>query len=90
MSEARASLRADGGPDFGMWVGGVMRAAEGGNSPIARNTMAAQIVAHGKRTFGSECDVLIIAVPSGMGGEFMEEFVKGVGENPALRGSVDL
>jgi hypothetical protein len=79
-----------GAPDFGKWVGGVMQASEGGNSPIARNTMASQLVAHGKRIFGSKCDVLVIAVPAGMGEAFMEKFVEGVGENPDLQASVDL
>lgn len=77
--------------DFGKWVGGIMHASEGSSSPIARNTMAAQLVAHGKRTFDSDrCDVLVIVVPDGLGDAFMEKFIEGVGENPALRGSVDL
>lgn len=76
--------------DFDKWVGGVMRAAEGGNSTIARNTMAAELVAHGKRNFGTDCDVIVIAVPAGSGDAFMDKWVEGVGENPALRQNREL
>lgn len=76
--------------DYGKWVGGVMQAHEGGNDPIARNTMAAQIVAHGKEQFGTDCDLIVLAVPAGSGDVFMQKWVEGVGENPAIRGTVDL
>lgn len=77
--------------DFDLWVGGVMRAAEGGNSPIARNTMAAQLVAHGRLNFKREdCDVIVIVVPGGSGDAFMDKWVGVLGENPAQRGRVYL
>jgi hypothetical protein len=77
--------------DYGKWVGGVMHAETGSNDPIARNTMAAQLVAYGKRALNCvACDVIVIAVPAGSGDAFMARWVEGVGENPELHERVDL
>lgn len=68
-----------------------MGSAEGAHDPIARNTMAAQIVAHGRKALKwGACDLLVIAVPEGAGDDFMAKWVEMVGENPAARGNVEL
>jgi len=77
--------------DYGKWVGGVMRSSEGAHDPIARNTMAAQPVAQGKKAFErDDCDMIVLVAPGGRGDDFMEKFVESVGENPDAAGVVEL
>jgi hypothetical protein len=75
--------------DFGKWIGGLMHSTTGAHDPIARNTMAANIVASTKEACACEkVDLIVIGVPAGEGDDFMEKIGEALGEKLEARGQV--